>query len=138
MTLFCVDTSAWHHSTSPKVAYAWRRHLEADELGVCDQVRLEILWSARSGKDYDALAEELSALRPIVTDASSFERALEVQRRLAHVGSLHHRSVKIADLIIAAAAQAAGATVLHYDADFDRIARLTGQPVRWIAPRGSL
>jgi predicted nucleic acid-binding protein len=38
MTLFCVDTSAWHHSASPAVALAWRRHLEADELAVCDQV----------------------------------------------------------------------------------------------------
>ena len=46
--------------------------------------------------------------------------------------------MKIADLVIAAAAEAAGATVLHYDADFDRVAKLTGQPVKWIAPRGSL
>jgi predicted nucleic acid-binding protein len=138
MTLFCVDTSAWHHSTSPEVARVWRRHLEADELGICDQVRLEILWSARSAKDYDALAEELAALRRIEIDASSFERALQVQRRLAHVGGLHHRSVKIADLIIASAGEAAGATLLHYDADFDRIAKVTGQPVSWIAPRGSL
>jgi len=120
------------------VARVWRRLLEADELGVCDQVRLEILWSARSPKDYDALAEELAALRAIQSDASTFERALQVQRRLAHVGGLHHRSVKIADLIIASAAEAAGATVLHYDADFDRIAEVTGQAVRWIAPRGSL
>ena len=138
MTLFCVDTSAWHHSTAPNVARVWRRHLEADELGVCDQVRLEILWSARSAKDYDTLAEELAALRAIKIDASTFARALQVQGRLAHVGSLHHRSVKIADLVIAAAAEAPGATVLHYDADFDRIAKVTGQPVRWIAPRGSL
>ena len=29
-------------------------------------------------------------------------------------------------------------TVLHYDADYDRIADITNQPVRWIAPRGSL
>jgi predicted nucleic acid-binding protein len=138
MTFFCVDTSAWHHSTSLEVARVWRRHLEADELGLCDQVRLEILWSARSSKDYDGLAEELAALPRIAIDASTFERALEVQGRLAHVGGLHHRSVKIADLVIAAAAEAAGATVLHYDADFDRIAKVTRQPVRWIAPRGSL
>jgi hypothetical protein len=138
MTFFCVDTSAWHHSTSPEVAREWRRHLEGDELALCDQVRLEILWSARSAKDYDALAEELAALPRIPIDASTFERALQVQLQLARAGGLHHRSVKIADLVIAAAAEAAGATVLHYDADFERIARLTGQPVRWIAPRGSL
>lgn len=46
--------------------------------------------------------------------------------------------MKIADLIIAAAAEAAGATVWHYDADYERIAAVTGQPTEWIAPRGSL
>ncbi len=138
MTLFCVDTSAWHHAANPEVAREWYRCLERDQLGICDQVRLEILWSARSAGDYEALAEELSALRVIPTDASTFQRALEIQRRLARVGGLHHRSVKIADLVIAAAAEAAAATVLHYDADFERIAEITGQPVQWIAVRGSL
>ena len=138
MKVFCIDTSAWHHSANPKVAQEWIRYLESDQLGICDQVRLEILWSARSADDYEALAEELSGLRFIGTDALTLQRALEVQRRLAHVGGLHHRSVKIADLIIAAAAEAADATVLHYDADYDRIAAITGQPVQWIASRGSL
>ncbi len=138
MKLFCVDTSAWHHSTDPRVAGEWARLLERDQLGICDQVRLEILYSAQSAEDYEALAQELSALRPIETDASTFRRALETQRLLAHLGGLHHRSVKIADLVIAAAAEAASATVLHYDADYDRIADITRQPVQWIASRGSL
>jgi predicted nucleic acid-binding protein len=138
MTLLCVDTSAWHRSTHQIVAEAWLRYLERDQLGLCDQARLEILFSAQSAPDYEALVEELSALRPIETNAVTFQRALEVQRHLAHVGGLHHRSVKIADLVIAAAAEAAEAIVLHYDADYDRIAAITGQPVQWIAPRGSL
>ncbi|MGI8813882.1 MAG: PIN domain-containing protein [Pseudonocardia sp.] len=46
--------------------------------------------------------------------------------------------VKIPDLLIAAAAEAAGATVWHYDEDFDRIAEITGQPTAWVAPRGSV
>ncbi len=138
MTLYCVDTSAWHHSTEPRVAARWRQHLEADELVLCSQVRLEILFSAQSAQDYDALALELSGLPTIPTDTSTFERALEVQQLLAHVGGLHHRSVKIADLVIAAAAEAAKATVLHYDSDYDRIAAVTSQPVEWIAPSGSL
>jgi hypothetical protein len=28
--------------------------------------------------------------------------------------------------------------VLHYDEDYDRIAAITGQPTRWVAPRGSI
>ncbi len=51
---------------------------------------------------------------------------------------MHHRSVKMPDLIIAACAEAAGAVVWHYDEDFDRIAEITGQPVEWIAPLGTL
>jgi len=35
-------------------------------------------------------------------------------------------------LIIAAAAEHAGLTVLHYDRDFDRIAENTAQPVEWV------
>jgi hypothetical protein len=29
-------------------------------------------------------------------------------------------------------------TVLHYDADYDRIGEITGQPMQWVRPRGSL
>jgi predicted nucleic acid-binding protein len=133
-----VDTSAWHHSTDEGVGQRWRTALEADEIGICDQVRLEILYSARSAIDYEAVAEELTALRPIPTTGATYERALDVQRRLAHVGGLHHRSVKIADLLIAAAAEAADAVVWHYDRDYDRISAITGQPVEWIAAPGSL
>ena len=40
------------------------------------------------------------------------------------------------DLVIAAVAERAGATLIHYDADFDRIAEVTGQPVEWVVPQG--
>lgn len=138
MTLRCVDTSAWHHSVDPTTAKAWRRALDADELGLCDQVRLEILYSARSLTDYESLAEELGGLRAISMGPATFWRALTVQHQLAGKGGLHHRRVKIADLLIAAAAEAADAVVWHYDADFDRIAEITGQATDWIAPQGSL
>lgn len=42
------------------------------------------------------------------------------------------------DLLIAAAAEAAGLTVLHYDADYDRIAAVTDQGAVWVVPRGSV
>jgi predicted nucleic acid-binding protein len=46
--------------------------------------------------------------------------------------------VSIADLVIAATAERHGATVLHYDGDFDMIAEITHQPMRWVAPAGTL
>jgi len=27
---------------------------------------------------------------------------------------------------------------MHYDADYDRIAQVSGQPVEWVVPRGSI
>ena len=132
------DTSAWHRATKPKVAASWNERLLADTLATCAQVRLELLYSARSADDYEKLSAELLALHQLPCTAEHFERALEVQHQLAGRGGLHHRSVKIADMIIAACAETAGATLWHYHEDFDRIAEVTGQPVEWIAPGGSL
>ena len=35
-------------------------------------------------------------------------------------------------------AESASLTVLHYDADYDHIATMTGQPTEWIVERGSV
>jgi len=137
LMLYLADTSAWHRATHPEVAAAWEGRLMDDSLATCSQVRLEILYSARSADDYDRLAAELTALHQLPCGADELERALEIQQALARRGGLHHRSVKIPDLIIAATAEAAGAVLWHYDEDYDRIAAITGQPAEWIAPRGS-
>jgi predicted nucleic acid-binding protein len=63
------------------------------------------------------------------------DRAFEVQGLLADRGQ--HR-LPIPDLVIAAAAESADLTVLHYDADFERIAEVTGQAHDWVVPRGSV
>ena len=138
MTLYLADTSAWHRSAHLDVAAAWARRLGDDSVATCAQIRLEILHSARSADDYDRLATELTALHQLPCGAAQLERALEIQRALARRGGLHHRSVKIPDLVIAATAEHGGAVVWHYDEDYERIAEITGQPVEWIAPRDSL
>lgn len=138
VSLYLADTSAWHRSTKAEIADAWGQRLRADILATCAQVRLEILYSARDPDDYEQLSAELLALHQLSCGAEQFDRALEIQGKLAAEGGLRHRSVKIPDLVIAACAESAGATVWHYDGDFDRIARITGQPTEWIAPRGSL
>ena len=66
---------------------------------------------------------------------AAMDRALEVHRQLA-LKSQHH--FRLPDLIIAATAELNGATVLHYDAGYDRIAEITSQPVEWVAEKGSL
>jgi hypothetical protein len=67
-----------------------------------------------------------------VIDQSVLDRAFDVQGELASHGL--HRTVKIGDLIIAAAAERGGLVVLHYDRDFDRIGDVTHQPMEWVVP----
>jgi predicted nucleic acid-binding protein len=53
------------------------------------------------------------------------DRAVEVQAVLADRGQ--HRAPSIPDLVIAAAAELNGLTILHLDKHFDLIADVTGQ-----------
>jgi predicted nucleic acid-binding protein len=135
---YLIDTSAWHRLGNPLVKSRLESLVADDALAICPQIALEILFSARSASDYDRTAINLTGLRQLPTGAGEFARALDVQKQLAHVGGLHHRSVTIADLVIAATAELNGVTVLHYDEDFDRVRSITGQSTEWLAPRGSL
>jgi predicted nucleic acid-binding protein len=106
------------------------------EVATCGIVDLEMLYSATSPTTYKALADALRGMPRVALDEAAVERALAVQGKLAQRSQ--HRAVPLPDLLIAACAENAGLTVLHYDADFDRIAELTNQPVQWIVPRGSV
>jgi len=92
-------------------------------------------FSARNADEWDRLVVALGAFRRIDVEAHHVERALQVQRELAGDGL---KGRKVPDLIVAAVAEAASLTVLHYDADFDYIASATGQPTQWIVERGSI
>jgi hypothetical protein len=60
---------------------------------------------------------------------------MDVQGELSRSG--RHR-VPIPDLLVAAVAEKERLIVLHYDGDYDTIAGVTGQPVEWVVPRGSV
>jgi predicted nucleic acid-binding protein len=59
------------------------------------------------------------------------DRAVEVQLLLAD--QARHRAPSIPDLLVSAAAELGGLTVLHVDKDFDLIAEVTGQPMERLA-----
>lgn len=96
---------------------------------------LEVGFSARNGDEWDGLMAALDAFEPLDVEPRHFARARQVQRLLAVRGL---RGRKVPDLVIAAVAEAAGRTVLHYDADFDQIASVTSQATEWIVPQGSI
>lgn len=104
----------------------------AARAGISD---LEIGYSARNAIEWDELVSALDAFGLVETTAEHIQRARQVQRMLA---ASSQRGRKIPDLLVAAAAEQAGYTVLHYDADFDLIASVTGQPCQWVVPPGSV
>jgi len=101
-------------------------------------VRLELLWTTRDHQDFAVMRDKLEALRSAPMGDRVWRRAIDVFELFAERGPLHHRQIGIPDLLIAAAAELAQFTVLHYDRDFELIAKITGQPVRALAPPGSL
>lgn len=110
--------------------------LAEGRLAACQMTALEFLNNAPDPQGYEMLWRALHGQRWIDVTAEAMDRALAVHRALA--AQSQHRQFRLPDLIIAAAAETHGATVLHYDADYDRIAAVTGQPTEWVAPRGSL
>jgi predicted nucleic acid-binding protein len=133
-----VETSVWARRSHALVGGEVMKILVAGTGATCHPVMLELLYSARSVDEFRDLRNELEALSVLPIGPAQWRRALDVYEELAAEGGAHQRSVSHPDLLTAAAAEAAGAEVLHYDEEFDRIAAVTGQPTRWIAERGSL
>jgi predicted nucleic acid-binding protein len=99
-------------------------------LFVCPVGELEQLYSAQSARDYDAKSEQLRVSFGTVTAPPDiFERALRLQRDLAHHSSMWHRT-PIPDLLIAETALHHGLGVVHVDKDFERIAEVRPLTVR--------
>jgi hypothetical protein len=134
------DTSAWvwTRTVGGELRSVFDDAVISGEIATCEMVQLELLYSARNAGEFVTLRSELDTLPNCPIGTEQWQRALHVYTRLAHEGGLHHRAVRHPDLLIAAAGEAAGVAVLHYDEDYDRIAAITGQQVRWLATRGSL
>jgi predicted nucleic acid-binding protein len=135
---FIADTSAWAHAHQAAVRDEWTEALRRRQIATCAIVNLELLFLTRDGESFDALAADLAQLRDVPITRSVTNAALQGFRDLAHVHPLYHRSVKLPELLIGAAAQDAGTGVLHYDEHFDRLAAVLSFESRWITPAGSL
>ncbi len=117
-----VDNSAAARANDPIVSRQLAEY--AGTFHVCPVGTLEQLYSARSARDYEA---RLALLNDNFLSASVppdiFERALRLQRDLAHHHGLWHR-LPIPDLIIAETALYHDLGILHVDGDFARIAEV--------------
>ncbi|KAB2973955.1 PIN domain nuclease [Streptomyces sp. SS1-1] len=124
---YLIDTSALARVLLRQATEEWEQRIAAGLIALCDLTELELLYSARSAKDRAALQERLNQFAWCPMPDGVYRRARVVQRELTAKGE--HRSAGPVDLLLAAAAEEAGLTLLHHDRDFETIARTTGQPV---------
>ena len=135
------DTSAWSASRrDASVRGDFDARVVNGDIATAPMVKLELLHSARNPREFAEMQAELDALPECRIEGAEWVRAIDVYHELCRRGPGNdaHRAVSHPDLLIAAAAEAAGVPLLHYDGDYDAIAAVTGQPTRWLAPRGSL
>lgn len=130
-----VDTSVLTRLRHESVRSIVEPLAASGSLGRAGITDLEIGYSARSATEWDQAVDALEAFELIETSADHLRRARQVQRLLT---AKHQRGRKVPDLLIAAAAEAHDLAVLHYDADFDRIAAITGQRVEWVVESGTV
>lgn len=129
MTDWLIDKSALVRLASSADPEQWAARIKRGLVRIATVTRLEVGYSARSGPDLRTdLRRPPLAVMPVEYQTPMIEdRAVEVLTLLADRGQ--HRAPSIPDLIIAATAELAGLTVLHFDKDFEIIAAITGQPL---------
>lgn len=132
-----VDKSVLARLSKPEVRQVMLPRLQAGRVAITLATELEVEFSARSTGDYETMRRTmLDHLVEVFMTPRAERRAREVQVELLRRGQ--HRAVSIPDLLVAAVAESERLTVLHYDADLDLVAAVTGQPAEWVLPRGTV
>ncbi|MFF7947131.1 PIN domain nuclease [Streptomyces griseorubiginosus] len=128
---YLIDTSALARVLLRQATTEWDDRIGAGLVAICDITELAVLRSARSAADRERLKAALDAHYTWCPMPDGiYRRARVVQEQLSAKGE--HRSAGPVDLLVAAAAEEAGLTLLHFDRDFETIARTSGQPARMI------
>jgi predicted nucleic acid-binding protein len=134
--LVLLDASAFWRLSSPQLD-AHRRREVADWIarGIVN-ASTPLLLETRAGRDLPPVDPAELPLLWITERAERRAAELQQQLRAAH----QHLGVPPLDYLIAALAEDHGASILHYDADFERLAANTdlAVPVEALAPPGSL
>ncbi len=132
---YLADTSAFARLNKPHVASAIGPMIAEGKIALCAPVAFELGFSARSSADYQAIMSRIDAFESAPATEGDHQRCLDVQRLLAQKGQ--HRAVSLVDALVAAIAESRNLTVLHYDADFELVSNLTGQPHQWVVEPGT-
>ncbi len=134
---YLADTSALARLHHPEVAAVLAPLIESGVVATCGVIEFELGWATRSSAEFDQVrADRDAGYEWLATHDEDWRRALDVQAALWRGGRI--RAVGLPDLLIAAVAKRERVTVLHYDGDYELIAQVTGQPVQWVVPRGTV
>jgi predicted nucleic acid-binding protein len=131
------DTSALARLDRPAVAAALSPLIEAGLVATCGVIEFGLGWATRSSAEFDQVrADREMDYEWLATHGEDWHRALDVQAELWRSGLV--RAVGFPDLLIAAVAEREAVTLLHYDSDYELIASVTGQSMRWVVTRGTV
>lgn len=136
-----LDSSAWarlqHRSLSARRRGEIAEAIEAGRIFVSLPLLLEAGYTGGTARDHDDLYGVLLDLPWAEIDAAVERRAVQAQEQLAQAG---HRRVPPVDVMMAAIADRHRLALLHYDGDYDVIAKQTDLRFEshWLAKHGSL
>ena len=134
---YLADTSALARLRHPSVAAVLCPLIEAGLVATCGVIEFELGWATRTAAEFDQVrADRDAGYEWLPTHDEDWRRALDIQGALWRSGQV--RAVGFPGLLVAAVAERERVTVLHYDADYDLIAHITGQPTQWIVARGAV
>lgn len=134
---YLVDKSALARWSHVAVAQVLDELLDLGLLFSCDVLDMEVLYSARSVKEYRLVqADRRFAYQYVTTTITAQQQARSWQESLSVRGL--HRGPGVIDILLAATAEEHNLIMLHYNADFDVIAAVSQLQTRWVVPRGTL
>ena len=134
-----LDTGVWTWARDrrfPQLASWFNAQVTAGRVLVCDLVVLELIRLTPNETRAREVAERLDAFQSVPMPATLWRRARELQLSLAVDGD--HRRVPPVDLLIGCAAETAGVPLVHYDRDYERLARVSALDHHWLLPDGTL
>jgi len=127
--LFLVDTSAWilalRKNYLPALKDRIEHLLKENAIVTIELVKLELLGSTKTEKEFQRLKSRLDALYTVVCDLSLWQEAIDLAFKVRSIGI----SIPYTDILIAAGALKVQATVIHVDAHFDLLHKPAGLKV---------
>ena len=122
--MILIDSSAWIEYLRDTGSRACQRvdELLPEVIATCHPIRMEILAGARDETHLQDLRGLLARAQVLTTSPADYEDAASVYRACRRRGETVR---KLIDCLIATHAIREGIPILHYDNDFDVIARNT-------------